>query len=99
MDGAGPDPLAAGGRDPPALDGGGPSRAPELIWVLLWLIGVVIMVTTPPWAAVILYLIWISFALLYGLRVWPLPAALRLVALVTLSTAVAGSLNVIRGAE
>jgi signal transduction histidine kinase len=94
-----PEPLTAEGLDPTDLDAGGPSRVPEMIWVLLWLIGVVIMVTTPPWAAIILYLIWISFALLYGLRGWPLPAALRLVALVTLSTAVAGGVNVIRGAE
>jgi signal transduction histidine kinase len=92
-------PLDAAAAEGLETDGPGTDRLPEVAWVLLWLIGLVVIVTTPRWAAISFYLIWISFALLYGLRVWPLRPALRLVAVVTASTAAAGFFNVVRDIE
>ena len=72
------------------------SRLPEVAWVLLWLVGLVIIVTTPRWETVSFYLVWIGFAVLYGLRVWPSWPAFQLVAAVAATTAAAAGLNVIR---
>lgn len=41
---------------------------PEALWVMLCLIGLVIIVTRPRWAAITFYLIWTGLALLLGLR-------------------------------
>jgi len=72
------------------------SRLPEVAWVLLWLVGLVIIVTTPRWETISFYLIWISFAVLYGLRVWPWWPAFQLVAAVAATTAAAALANVVR---
>jgi signal transduction histidine kinase len=45
-------------------------RLPEAAWVLLCLLGLAVIVSKPHWAELTFYLIWISFALLYGLRAW-----------------------------
>ena len=68
-----PGPAGSGqdGEDLDTVETADLSRLPEAAWVLLWLVGLVIIVTTPRWETVSCYLIWISFALLYGLRVWP----------------------------
>jgi signal transduction histidine kinase len=72
---------------------------PELIWAGIWLLGLANIVTMPGAATISFYLIWICFALLYGLRVWPWRAALWLVALVTASTAAADGLDVLHGSQ
>jgi two-component system OmpR family sensor kinase len=72
---------------------------PELTWAGIWLLGLVNIVTMPGAATVSFYLIWICFALLYGLRVWPWRAALWRVALVTASTAAADGLDVLHGSQ
>jgi signal transduction histidine kinase len=106
---ASPDPASqvtggrdAGGRDAEDLDTvdmADLSWLPEVGWVLLWLVGLVIIVSTPRWETVSFYLIWLSFALLYGLRAWPAWSAFQLVAAVAASTAAADSVNVIRGLQ
>jgi signal transduction histidine kinase len=45
-------------------------RLPEAVWVALCLLGLAAIVARPRWAQLSFYLIWISFALLYGLRAW-----------------------------
>jgi signal transduction histidine kinase len=45
-------------------------RLPEALWVVLCLLGLAIIVDQPRWGQLSFYLIWVSFALLYGLRAW-----------------------------
>jgi signal transduction histidine kinase len=45
-------------------------RLPEALWVVLCLLGLAIIVDQPHWGQLSFYLIWVSFALLYGLRAW-----------------------------
>ncbi len=45
-------------------------RLPEALWVGLCLLGLAIIVDQPHWGQLSFYLIWVSFALLYGLRAW-----------------------------
>lgn len=87
------------GYDAVGPDGVLPKPVPEAVWAVLWLVGLVIIITMPFWATISFYLIWTSFGLLYGLRVWPWRPALRLVAVVTASTAAAEGLDVIRGLQ
>ena len=42
----------------------------EALWVVLCLLGLAIIVDQPRWGQLSFYLIWVSFALLYGLRAW-----------------------------
>jgi len=42
----------------------------EALWVVLCLVGLAIIVDQPRWGQLSFYLIWVSFALLYGLRAW-----------------------------
>ena len=45
-------------------------RLPEALWAGLCLLGLAIIVDQPHWGQLSFYLIWVSFALLYGLRAW-----------------------------
>ncbi len=68
-------------------------------WVLLWLLGLVAIVVFPHWAAISLTLIWITFAILYSLRLPDTGSALWLAAAVTITTSAAVGLAISRGAR
>ncbi len=64
-------------------------RQPELAWLLLWLVCVVIMVTFPDWQVIPFDAIWISLALLYGYRLWPSRRTIALTATAAATTVAA----------
>ena len=65
---------------------------------MVWLLGVAAMVLYPHWALAAFYGIWISLAVLYGFRAWPLPQTAWLLAAVTVTTAGALGAGVARSA-
>ncbi len=66
---------------------------------MCWLLSLAAMVAYPRWAAVVFYLVWISLAVLYGFRAWPLPPTAWLLAAVTLTTGAAIAAGIARSLE
>ena len=64
------------------------SRAatPELAWLVLWMISVAVIVALPTWQVVPLDAIWVSLAVVYGVRIWPSRRTLALTAMATAVT-------------
>lgn len=58
-------------------------------WVALWLICLVGIVVFRQWQAIPFYLVWITLAVLYGFRAWPLRRTMWLSAAVAATTAAA----------
>ena len=68
--------------------------AVELPWAAIVLACHAAMILWPAWQTIPFFLIWISLALVYGLRVWRLRTTLVVLALVTLTSAAALSIVV-----
>jgi signal transduction histidine kinase len=65
------------------------NRAPEIGWVFFLAANLAAMVLFPHQAAIPFHFIWISLMLMYGLRVWSLPATFVTLGLVLAMTTVA----------
>jgi len=99
-----PDGIAGDVSTPPPAPGEPAARAPltvgpELAWAAFWLLNLAVMVVFPHWATIPFYLIWISLAVLYGFRVWPLPPTVWLLTAVTITTGAAVLSGVTRSME
>lgn len=70
-------------------------HVPELIWAAFALACHVAMVLWPEWQTIPFFLIWISLALIYGLRVWELRTTVLVLLLVTATSATALTIDVI----
>lgn len=68
---------------------------PELLWGMFALVSYVAMVLWPNWQTIPFFLIWISLALIYGLRVWELRTTVLVLLLVTGTSATALTIDVI----
>jgi signal transduction histidine kinase len=69
----------------------------ELLWVAFALANAVAMLVAPGSRTLPFYLIWISLTILYGFRLWPLPATLLVLACVVAVTATPMVYEVMRG--
>lgn len=67
----------------------------EVLWTIFAIVCHVAMVVWPSWQTIPFFLIWISLALVYGLRVWEMRTTLLVLLLVTLTSAGALTLDVI----
>jgi signal transduction histidine kinase len=81
---------------------GGPQRgsilhryAVELTWAAFAIVCHVAMIAWPDWQTIPFFLIWISLALVYGLRVWELRTTVLVLLLVTATSATALTIDVI----
>src|SRR4051812_16625884 len=63
-------------------------RAFDITWVAFALLNLVAMALWPRWETVPFHLIWFTLTLLYGFRVWPLPATGTVLAALGLATGV-----------
>lgn len=80
----------------------GRDRRPGMLdpaWLVLWILGLIAIVIFAHWAMIPLSLIWITFAVLYSLRMPDTGWALWAAAAVTLTTAAAVCLAISRGAR
>ncbi len=71
----------------------------ELLWVAFAVANYVAMLAWPGWDAIPFYLVWISLALLYGYRVWPMRPTGIVLACVVALTGAPIALAVLRGDE
>jgi signal transduction histidine kinase len=69
--------------------------AVEFTWAAFAIVCHAAMVVWPTWQTIPFFLIWISLALVYGLRVWEMRTTLLVLLLVTLTSAAALSVDVI----
>ena len=83
----------------PAADGRSGPAWPDLTWVGFSLANLAAIVIFQRWETIPFHLIWISFTLLYGFRIWPARQALWVLAAVSLTTFAAIGLDVSRHAE
>jgi signal transduction histidine kinase len=83
--------AAAGDRRLPGLR----AHAAEAVWALFALVCHAAMIVWPEWQTVPFFLIWISLALVYGVRVWKMRTTVLVLLLVTLTSAGALSALVI----
>jgi signal transduction histidine kinase len=67
----------------------------EFVWVSLVLCSHIAMIIWPEWQTIPFFLIWISLALLYGVRVWSMRSTVIVLLLVTVTSATALSVDVI----
>ncbi len=67
----------------------------EIGWAVLALGLHVMMIVLPAWQTIPFFLIWISLALLYGLRVWSMRSTIYVLLLVTLTSGVALTIDVV----
>ena len=72
---------------------------PELLWIAFAIANDAAMLVWPAWRTIPFHLVWISLALLYGFRVWPMRPTLLILTGVTVATAGALWLGPQRGAE
>ncbi len=70
-------------------------HAVELIWVAAAIVCHVAMIAWPDWQTIPFFLIWISLALVYGLRVWEVHTTLLVLLLVTATSAAALMVDII----
>jgi signal transduction histidine kinase len=70
------------------------AHAVELLWVVMVLALHVAMIVWPDWQTVPFYLIWISLALVYGVRVWEMRTTLLVLLLITVTSATALTIEV-----
>lgn len=68
-------------------------------WVLLWMLGLLGIVIFARWEAIPFYLIWISFALLYGFRIRRAEATWWVLAAMVVTSFAAIGLDVARGTQ
>jgi two-component system OmpR family sensor kinase len=71
----------------------------DLAWVVLWILGLAGILIFERWEAVPFHLIWITFALLYSLRVRSTGSTLWVLAAMVATTFAAIGLDVLRGAQ
>jgi signal transduction histidine kinase len=71
----------------------------DLAWVVLWLLGLAGILIFAHWEAVPFHLIWITFALLYSLRVRSTGSTLWVLAAMVVTTFAAIGVDVLRGAQ
>ncbi len=71
----------------------------ELGWVAFLAVDYAAMFRWPQWQTLPFYLIWISLTLLYGLKVWPLPPTLVLLAAVMVLTGIPIATHVMGGTD
>ena len=69
--------------------------AVEVVWAIVAIVCHVAMVAWPNWQTISFFLIWISLALIYGLRVWEMRTTLTVLLLVTATSAAALAIDVI----
>ena len=81
---------------------GAPRRPPflrryavEITWTVFAIVCHVAMIVWPNWQTIPFFLIWISLALVYGLRAWEMRTTLLVLLLVTATSAAALSLDVV----
>jgi signal transduction histidine kinase len=70
-------------------------HAPELLWGAFALASLVAMVLWPTWQTIPFFLIWISLALIYGLRVWELRTTILVLLLTTAASATVLTIDVV----
>src|SRR5579863_935295 len=70
-------------------------HTPELIWGAFALASLVAMVLWPTWQTIPFFLLWISLALIYGLRVWDLRTTVLVLLSVTATSATVLTIDVI----
>lgn len=58
----------------------------DVAWALFTVVNLVAIVSDPGWETVPFHLIWVSLTIVYGFRVWSLPATWAVLSLVCLST-------------
>jgi signal transduction histidine kinase len=69
----------------------------DAAWAVFAAINLVAILAFPGWETIPFHVIWISFTLLYGLRIWALGPTLWVLGLVMTTTAAATGLAVVRG--
>jgi signal transduction histidine kinase len=69
-------------------------HAVELLWVAMVLALHVAMIAWPTWQTVPFFLIWISLALVYGIRVWEMRTTVFVLLLITATSATALTIDV-----
>ncbi len=70
-------------------------HAPELVWGVFALAGLAAMLAWPTWQTIPFFLIWISLALIYGLRVWELRTTILVLLVVTAASATVLTIDVV----
>jgi signal transduction histidine kinase len=70
-------------------------HAPELAWGAFALASTLAMVIWPEWQTIPFFVVWISLALIYGLRVWELRTTVLVLLLLTATSAAALTVDVI----
>jgi signal transduction histidine kinase len=65
-----------------------PLRAVDAFWAFFALANLVAMAIWPSWETIPFHFIWVSLTLVYGFRVWPLPATTAVLAVVAVSTGI-----------
>ena len=82
------------GIEPPPERRSWPSRHRwELVWVAFAVADYAAIIVLPAWKTIPFHFVWISLALLYGFRVWPMRPTLLVVSGVMVATAVALTLG------
>ncbi len=71
----------------------------DAAWAVFSAINLILLLAYPGWEAIPFHLIWISFTLLYGFRIWALGPTLWVLGLVMAATAAGTGLAVVRGSE
>lgn len=69
--------------------------AVEIVWAVVAIVCHLAMVVWPHWQTIPFFLIWISLALVYGLRVWEMRTTLLVLLLITATSASALTVDVI----
>jgi signal transduction histidine kinase len=71
----------------------------ELLWGLFAIANYGAMIAWPRWETIPFHLVWISLTVVYGFRVWPLPATLIVLAAVMTATGVSIGVDAFEGKE
>lgn len=71
----------------------------DAAWAVFSAINLILLLAYPGWEAIPFHVIWISFTLLYGFRIWALGPTLWVLGLVMVATAAGTGLAVVRGSE
>jgi signal transduction histidine kinase len=71
----------------------------DAAWAVFSAINLVLLLAFPGWEAIPFHVIWISFTLLYGFRIWAPGPTLWVLGLVMAATAAGTGLAVVRGSE
>jgi signal transduction histidine kinase len=71
----------------------------ELLWLLFAAVNYAAMIAWPTWETIPFHLVWISLTVVYGFRVWPLPATLLVLGGVMAATGASIAVDAFRGTE